>query len=122
MKALPWGIALLGFLSLACGPSDEDRQHLVDTAVELTERADQLRADRDAALANFEDAWADVERGPQIALRAMERVADGLESRGMTIDARRMKEDTLAKFEADPLVQHANRLAGIYRGRDASTY
>ena len=106
---------------LACsGLSEDDKQALVDTALEATEKADTLRERRDAALLDFEDAWVRVEGGPQIMLLARQDIADDMESRGLTIQARRMREDAQAEFEAEPLVIEATRLAAIYRGLDTS--
>ena len=109
--------ALYLLVLLACSES-VDIPALVDQAVEATERTDQLRADRDAALDAFTYAWEKVEGGPQYTLLALERVADQIEYQGETIRAARMRQEALEEFQAHPLVRDATRKSDKYRELD----
>ena len=110
--------AILICLSVACGePVDVDA--LVNEALEIEARRDQIAADRDAAERDLLATWDRVEKGPQMILNAHLDIVRGHEARGWTVEANKTREAAYSDFDSHPLVVEAVELAGRFERLDA---
>ena len=112
-------LALVLMLAVSgCTGEKIDPETAVATAVAISVTMDQLATDRDKAQAKYEQVWARVERGPQMALRVNLQTADQFDDLGMTVDANRLRSEAQANFNSDPLVIQAKELLERYQWLD----